>query len=162
MKKLVVFYSFTGNTRLIAENIAQAIGAELLELKPKNEPEKKFMKDLWCTKELLTKSKPDLLPFDKNLEDYDLIFIGTPIWAWTYASPLNAFFSKYPLSNKKIALFCCHGGSKGKFFDRIKKALDKNQIIAESDFIEPSRRNTETNIKKAKEWAQETVTRCLS
>ncbi len=48
MKKLVIFYSFEGNTKLIAENIAQAIGADLLELKPKKKMKSKgFMKFVW-------------------------------------------------------------------------------------------------------------------
>ena len=96
MKSLVIFYSFEGNTKLMAENIAQTAEADVLELKPKKEIQSKgFMKYFWGGKAAMMKEKPELLPFDKNIQDYDLIFIGTPVWAWTYSPPLNSFFSSY-------------------------------------------------------------------
>ena len=103
------------------------------------------------------KIKPELLPLDKNPKEYDVLFIGTPVWAWTYTPPLNTFFSSHSLSNKKIALFCCHGGGKGKIFDKMKKALKDNQILGEVDFREPLRRDTDINVQKAKEWARKVM-----
>lgn len=154
MKKLVIFYSFEGNTRRIAETIAETVNADILELKPQKEAKTKgFMKYLWAGKEALMKAKPDLLPLEKNPGDYDVLFIGTPVWVLSYSPPLNTFFSTNPIQNKKIALFCCHGGGKGKIFDKMKKALNNNQILGEIDFVEPLKKNTDTCIEKAKEWA---------
>jgi len=158
MKKLVVYYSFEGNTKLIAENIARAIEADILELKPKTEIKSKgFMKYLWGGRQIMQKIKPGLFPLDKDPKEYDILFIGTPVWAWTYTPPLNTFFSSQSLSNKKIALFCCHGGSKGKIFDKMKEALKNNQILGEVDFQDPLKRDTDMNIKKAKEWANKII-----
>ncbi|MFH1472213.1 MAG: hypothetical protein ABIF85_04880 [Nanoarchaeota archaeon] len=58
------------------------------------------------------REKPALLPFDKDPKDYDMIFIGTPVWAFSYSAPFNTFFHETELKNKKIALFICHGGGK--------------------------------------------------
>ncbi|MDO9399835.1 MAG: flavodoxin [bacterium] len=156
MKILIIFYSFEGNTKLIAENIAKTINADILELKLKKETTPKgFMKYFWGGKEAIMKTKPELLPFDKNIQDYDILFIGTPVWAWTYAPPLNTLFSTCQIVNKKIALFCCCDGQKGKTFDQMKKALENNQILGEIDFQEPLKNNTDANIQRANKWAED-------
>ncbi len=158
MKKIVVFYSFEGNTRLIAENISKAVAADLLELKPKKEMKSKgFMKYVWGGKAAMMKTRPALFPFDKDIQKYDVLFIGTPVWAWTYAPPLNTFFSTHSLANKKIALFCCHGGGKGKIFDSMEEILKGNKIVGKIDFQEPLKKNTDANIKKAKKWAENII-----
>jgi flavodoxin len=158
MKVLVVFYSFEGNTKLIAENIAKAIDADILELKPKKEIiPKGFMKYFWGGKAAIMKATPELLPIEKNPQNYDILFIGTPVWAFTYAPPLNTFFSTSPVSNKKIALFCCHGGAKGRTFDKMKEALKGNQILSEINFRDPLKRNTSMHTQIAREWAENII-----
>ena len=158
MKKLIIFYSFEGNTKLIAENIAKAIDADILELKPEKEIKtKSFMKFFWGGKQAMMNEKPALLPFDINPEDYDLIFIGTPVWAWGPAPPFKTFFSTCNISNKKIALFCCHGGGKGKTIEKMKIALGQNDFIGQIDFRDPLKRKTEENVRKAVEWAEDVV-----
>lgn len=155
MKKLVVFYSLEGNTRRIAETIAKAVEADLLELKPQTEiPSQGFMKYVWGGRAAMMKTQPELCPIACDIQSYDVIFIGTPVWAWTYAPPLNTLFSTQSFSNKKVALFCCHGGGKGKIFDKMKTALKDSQVLGEIDFKEPLKNNTEANIEKAKNWAE--------
>ncbi len=155
MKKLIVYYSFDGNTKLIAEHIAKTIEADILELKPKDKTKPKgFAKYVWGGKQIMQRIKPELLPFDRNPAAYDILFIGTPVWAWNYAPALNTFFSKHAPLNKKIALFCCHGGGKGKIFDKMKQALKNNEFLGEIDFQDPLKRNKEANMLKAENWAK--------
>ncbi|MHA2009864.1 MAG: flavodoxin family protein [Promethearchaeota archaeon] len=82
VKVLVVFYSLTGNTKLIAESIKDALDTDILELKPVKElnPEggSKFF---WGGYQSTMKLKPKLKDFDLNPLEYDLIIIGTPVWA---------------------------------------------------------------------------------
>ena len=67
MKPLIVFYSFEGNTKLIAEKIAQTVDAEALELKPQKEIRTKgFMKYFWGGKQVLTKVKSKQFSFLMN------------------------------------------------------------------------------------------------
>ncbi len=154
MKKLVIYYSFEGNTKLMAESIAKAADAELLQLKPKKEIKSKgFMKYVWGGKAAMMKEKPKLLPLDKNQEDYDLIFIGTPVWAWSCAPPMNSFLFSYPIVDKKIALFCCHGGNKGNIFEKMRELLVGNEFIGEIDFRDPLKHDIEKDIRKAGDWA---------
>jgi flavodoxin len=158
MKKAVIFYSFEGNTKLMAETIAAAIGADLLELRPKKEIRSKgFMRYVWGGRAALMKIMPELLPFDKDVQGYDLIFIGTPVWAFTYAPPLRSFFAVHPLKDKKIAFFCCHGGGKGNIFGKVKTALKNCHILGEIDFKEPLRTNTAAHIAKARTWASDII-----
>jgi len=155
MKVLIIFYSFEGNTKLVANKIAKTVDADLLELIPKEDIKKGFMKYFWGGKQVLTKIKPELLPFDVNFDDYDFLFIGTPVWAGSYAPALNSFLNNNKFSNKKIALFCCHGGRKGNVFRKMKVALEGNKIISEIDFHDPKKKNTEVQLQKAENWTKE-------
>lgn len=158
MKKLVVFYSFEGNTKLMAETIAKEIDADVLEIKPEKEMKSRgFMKFFWGGKSVMTKEEPKLLPLDKNVEDYDLIFIGTPVWAWSYAPAFKSFFSNNKITDKKIALFCCHGGGKGKIFEKMKEQLENNEILGEIDFRDPLKRNSTEDIENVKIWAKDII-----
>jgi flavodoxin len=156
VKKLVVYYSLDGNTRFIARAIADSVGADVLELKVDAEPPKNsFMKYFWGGRQVMTKQIPSLIPFSQHPEDYDMLFIGTPVWAFSYAPALAAFFSRFSLKGKKVALFCCSGGMKGKTFERMKEKLFGNTFLGEKHFIEPLRRREEQAALEARTWAAE-------
>jgi len=157
MKKLVIFYSFEGNTKYIAENIAEAVGADMLELKPKKDVSSGgFMKYLLGGSQVVLGKKPELNDLDKNLEEYDVIFIGTPVWASNYAPSLRTFFSQVNLKNKKIALFCCNRGGVGKTFTAMREELKENHILGEIEFVDPIK-GQQGKASMAKEWALEIV-----
>ncbi len=155
MKKLVVYYSLDGNTRFIAGAIAEASGADMLELKLRNQPELKgFMKFFWGGRQVFTKQRPQLLAFEKDPQDYDVIFIGTPVWAFTYAPALASFFEQVNLRGKKIALFCCSGGGKGRILENMKDSLSGNEFVGEIHFVEPLRRDSKHCEEAARQWAE--------
>ena len=157
MKVLVVYYSLEGNTKFIAQKIAEAVGADLLGLKPKKETVKphSLSKYFWGGKQVMMKEKPELVSFDHNPEEYDLLFIGTPVWAWNFTPPVNTFLSTVELKDKKIALFCCHGGAKNKTLENMEAQLAGNKIIGKIDFKEPLKNNPEECTEQAKRWAIE-------
>ncbi len=161
MKKLVVYYSLSGNTQFIAENIADEIRADILRLRPKREIDPgSLWRYLWGGKQVVMKEKPELLPLDKNPQDYEVLFIGTPVWAFNYSPPLRTFLdlcAGMRLKSKKIALFCCYGGLKGNVFGNMKKALSGNEILGKKGFFEPLMFNEELNAIKARKWAKEIV-----
>jgi flavodoxin len=156
VKALVIYYSHDGNTRLIAQAIAEAIGADTLELKPTKEVASEgFAKFLWGGAQVMMKRTPSLLPFDKQPQEYDLLFIGTPVWAWTYTPPLRTFFSTTDLTGKKIALFCSYAGNKGTVLKDMKDALPGNSFVGEIDFVNPTGPETAASSQKASEWAKD-------
>lgn len=155
MKTLVVFYSFEGNTKYIAQGIAKEVGADLLELQPLEEPKKNgFMKYLWGGKQVMKKKEPELKSIDKNPNDYDLIYIGTPVWAWSYVPAFRTFLSKVHIEDKNIALFCCHGGGKGKVFEKFRECLGENKYLGQIDFKDPLKNNKDKDLEEAKKWAK--------
>jgi len=152
-KNLVVFYSYEGSTKIIAQTIAEVLNADMLECKPlKDIGFKGFMKYIWGGRQVIFKQRPRLETFEKNPEDYTIIIIGTPVWAFNYAPAIRTFLSRVMLKNKKIGLFCCHEGAKGKTLDNLKEVLSHNTIIGEIDFLNVEK-NQEENIVKAKNWA---------
>jgi flavodoxin len=154
MKTLVIYYSLSGNTKFIAETIAKTTKADLLELKPEEDINPKgFMKFLWGGKLVMSKKEPKLKPFSLDVTKYDLIIIGTPVWAWTFTPALRTFFSQNKLKNKKIALFCCHAGSKGKTFERMQEALGDNEYVGSIDFLEPLKTDRSKRAQEVSEWA---------
>lgn len=158
IKVLVVYYSFEGNTRFIAETVASEVNADLLELKPVKEIQGHgFMKYIWGGRQVVLKTKPELVPFEQKPEEYDLIFIGTPVWAFTFAPPLNTFLSDVHLSGKKIALFCCDEGGLGKTFTHFTERLTGNQIISQMEFLAPLKKEQRSSAAAAREWAGKVI-----
>ena len=95
MASLVVYYSLEGSTKLIAD-IATALGADLLELKPVKEEinPKSFLKFFWGGRQVVLKKIPELVPYERDIGKYDLIVIGTPVWAFNYAPPIRLTFRR--------------------------------------------------------------------
>jgi len=154
MKTLVIYYSLEGDTKLIADAVAKSTGADVLEIRPKKEIPKNILKLFFGGKQSMMKEKPELLPLDKNPADYDLLFIGTPVWAWNMSAPIRSFLSSAKLAGKKIGLFCCNGGQKGKTFDEMERILSENAVVGEIEFKEPLKHDKEADAKKAGEWAK--------
>ncbi len=70
-----------------------------------------------------------------NPEDYDLIFIGTPVWAFNYCPPIRTFFKEFKFNNKKVVVFCTHDGGMKNTLNNMKDALVGNDVIGELDII---------------------------
>ncbi|CAB1245582.1 Flavodoxin [Clostridiaceae bacterium BL-3] len=159
-KVLVVYYSLEGNTKLIAEAISKAVSGDILQIKPKKDinPKSK-MRYLIGGKKSITKEKPELLPYDIKAEDYDVLFIGTPVWAGNFAPAMRSFFAGTNLKHKKIALFSCNGGGNGKTFENMKSELQGNEFLGEIEFKNPLKNDPEKNVEKAKKWAEDVCKR---
>ena len=152
----MIFYSFTGNTRLIAETIKNAINADIQEIKPVKELDPESgMRFMLGGMQASLKLKAKLKPININPIDYELIFIGSPIWAWQVSPPIRSLSKMYDFSNKKIAIWCCCGGKGIKAMKRINKLFRNAKIIGNKIFQEPLTVNTEEAKKVAREWAED-------
>jgi flavodoxin len=152
-KKLIVYYSLTGNTQFIAETLRDSIEADILEVKPINELNAdsgtRFM---WGGYQSTMKKKPKLMDFDINPLEYDLIILGTPVWAWNISPPMRSFLSKFDLTDKKVALWMCHAGDGVKAMIRFKEVLKSANIIDSISFQQPLQNDSDTNKEKAIAW----------
>lgn len=156
MKKiLVVYYSFEGNTEFIAEAIAGALDADIQRLKPiKDLKSKGFSKFVWGGRQVVRKKKPELEPLDKNPDDYEMLIIGTPVWAFNYTPAVRSFLAKYPLKGKKIAIFCTHQGGPKKTLANLEAALAGNTIVGKLDLPFVLEKEPEQKKARAIEWAK--------
>lgn len=156
-KICVVYYSLTGNTEFIAEIIAEEVNANLIKIRPKKEIKQKgLLRYLWAGKQILMKETPEIYNLEEDLNKYDIIIIGTPVWAYTFSPPIRGFFSKVSLKNKKVALFCTFDGNKGNVLSRMEKELIKDKIIGEESFLRVKNNHISAE-QIAKEWARKIV-----
>lgn len=152
MKRLIVFYSLEGNTEYIADTIAEKISADKLKLVPKKAySDKGFAKFFWGGKSAVMAEKPELEPYDANLDDYDEIVIGFPVWAGNITPPIRTFVSDNmeALKKKKISTFACESGAGAeKAFDKLKVLLGIEEFSATAIFIDPKAKPSEENTLK--------------
>lgn len=155
-KIIVVYYSFEGSTKAIAQVLAQQLNADLLEIKPVKEIQSKgFSKFIWGGSQVVMGKKPELIPLSKNLDNYDLVFVGTPIWASTYAPPIKTLLEDDYIKGKKVAYFYCHQGGPGKAVEKARAVIEKkNTFIGANDFLNPNK-NWEASSERAKLWAEQ-------
>jgi flavodoxin len=155
MKTIIVYYSLDGNVKLLSETIAQELQADLLPLRLKKEIKSdSFMKYFWGGKQVVMKELPELEEFDFNPVDYDLIILGTPVWAASYTPALRSFLEKIDLSSKKVAFFCSHEGGSGLTITNLKNRLRSSEVISSTDFLAPLKKGKEAALEKARGWAK--------
>ncbi len=131
MKSLVVYYSFSGNTRSLAEDIALITDADICELIPEITYTFSYntaVKEL--RHEIETGHCPKLTVETFDVSDYELIFIGSPNWLKSFAPPIRTFLSILDLDSKIIVPFCTHGGGGfGKMIDDYRSILANSHIL---------------------------------
>lgn len=158
MKNLIVYYSYEGNTEIIAKEIQEEIGGDILKLVPKKEKKtKSLFRFVWGGIQVYMTKKPELEKYQIDLSKYDNIFIGSPCWFGTYAPPINTFISENHLENKKIYLFVCNGGNMRNTWKNYEDALKGNQIVSKIDFVYPIKNGIDEAKSKARNWAKETI-----
>ena len=115
-KKLVAYFSASGTTEKIAEMIAEATAADLFEILPKQPYTKADLN--WMDKKSRSsvemsdkKFRPEISNPDAQVDKYDKIILGFPIWWYVAPTIINTFLEKYDFSGKKIVLFATSGGS---------------------------------------------------
>jgi flavodoxin len=111
-KILVVYFSHSGNTREIANQIHKSVSGDIFEIQAvKPYPHDYDAAVKQARQELDSGYKPALKTKIENIKSYDLFFIGYPIWWGTVPAPVRTFLSEYDFSGKTIAPFCTHEGS---------------------------------------------------
>ena len=134
-KKLVAFFSASGVTAQAARSLADAAGADLYEIKPavpySNADLDWMNKKSRSSIEMNDKaSRPAIADTDAHVADYDVVFVGFPIWWYIAPTIINTFLERYNFSGKKIVLFATSGGSGfGKTVSNLQPSAPNAKII---------------------------------
>ena len=130
MKPLIVYYSYSGITRRLAEDIALITDGDLRELNPQKPYSFSYNTAVKEARAEIEKGYcPPLLQGAEPIEDTDVIFVGSPNWLKTFAPPVLSFLRSVDLSGKTIIPFCTHGGGGfGRMIEDYKREC-KNSII---------------------------------
>jgi len=113
MKSLVVYYSLTGKTRLVAEAIAEALNATLLEIEERRPIPFPFVY-LSGGFAAFTNRGSKINPIDVDLKQYERIFVGSPVWAYRPAPAINSFMYKTNFEGRSVIPFFTMGGDDSK------------------------------------------------
>ena len=126
MKKLVVYFSASGVTKKVAEKLANAVSADLYEIVPEQPYTEADLN--WMDKNSRSSiemkdhsSRPAIKGKLENMEEYDVIYVGFPIWWYVAPTIINTFLESYDFSNKTIIPFATSGSSgMGNTVDELK------------------------------------------
>lgn len=135
-KLLVAYFSASGVTAAAAKKLAAAVDADLLEIKPEI-PYTDADLD-WTNKNSRSSlemnnpaSRPAIAAQAANMEQYDAVFVGFPIWWYTAPTIIHTFLESYDFSGKTIIPFATSGGSNlGKTNDRLKASCPGATVVA--------------------------------
>ena len=150
MKKLVVFYSRTGNTKFVAEEIAKKLKADIDKILDEKDRKRKIIGWIVAGRDGMKKSLTEI-KYKKNPNDYDLVIIGTPIWGWSMTPAIRTYLTNNKFKN--VAFFLTYGGNYKDTFKEMKE-LSK-EPLATLDIIDKDiKDNKEQVFKKIKEFCE--------
>ena len=135
-KKLIVYFSYTGNTKKIANIIKDKLNCDIVELIPK-EPYSKDYQTVVDEEQRLEGSNHlrEYKDINVNLDDYDTIIVGTPVWWYRECPVIRTFLTNNDLSNKRIIPFATNAGWLGKTFIEIKKMCPNSKVENEKNIV---------------------------
>ncbi len=115
-KKLVAYFSASGVTKRYAETLAKAADADLFEIKPSvpytnDDLDWKNSKSRSSVEMKNPDSRPEIAEKLSNMDEYDTVFVGFPIWWYVAPTIINTFLESYDFSGKTIIPFATSGGS---------------------------------------------------
>lgn len=109
-KILVLYYSQTSNTKAVAEEIKNRLGADIEEVTAKVPYDGTFQETIErSAKEREEGAYPEIDSIKSDIASYDVIFLGYPIWFGTYAPPITTLLNRIDLNGKKVVPFCTFG-----------------------------------------------------
>lgn len=156
LKTAVIYFSLDGNTRHLAEIIAESTGGTLIEIRPERKQEQESsLKHIWGSKQVTLPEEPSIIPVEEEFERYDLLFLGTPVWAGGAAPPICTFIKEREFFRKEFALFVSYSGRTGRVFQELRKRLAGNEILGEIGVREPLEQSGSELEERIRAWARE-------
>lgn len=157
MKTAVVYYSLEGNTEYAALKVAEALGADVIRIRPRKAyPTEGFKKFFHGGKDATFKSRPELEPYSFSRDDHDLVILCSPVWAGTLTPPLRSFLAENDLRGMKVAVMVSSsGGNTAKCISQIREAAGVGTLEAEVSLVDPKTRPSEENERRIAAFIEE-------
>ena len=154
-KVLVAYFSASGITKKVAQNLAAAADADIYKIKPlklyTNSDLDWMNPNSRSSIEMKNhNSRPEMITDNLSISQYDTIFLGFPIWWYIAPTIINTFLEKHDFSNKKIVIFATSGGSGfGKTVDKLKPSVSQSTEIIEGKVFNPN-----SSTEELKKWVE--------
>lgn len=136
MNKLIVYFSYTNHTKLIAEKIKENLNCDILEIKtvvPYSNDYQTVVDDKQNSE--ASNHLPEIENINMDLNKYDEIIVGTPVWWYKPSPAVRTFLTQNDLSDKTIIPFATNAGWLGKTFDEIKKLCPNSMVKKEMNIV---------------------------
>lgn len=143
MKGIIIYYSYSGNTKLIADYLSKKYGFDEVMLKPQKDYTNDY--DALVNEEEKKMHDKELVPIENiniNLNDYDIVVLGSPVWWYHIHGTLRTFLNNYNLDDKKVYAYATNGGWVGD----AKK--DYEEYVKLINFLDIPFKGKEIQIKK--------------
>ena len=157
-KALILYYSYEGSTKKLAEYLAGELKIDVEKVTPVKELHSKgFSKYIWGGAQVTMKLAPKLIPIKSNLDQYDLILVGSPIWAGTFAPPIYSLFKNGLIRDKKVGYFYSHGGGATGSSEKAQEVISENNTYISGFSCPFVERDYETIKLELLEWAKNII-----
>lgn len=144
-KSLIIYYSLSGNTKMVANLLQELVGGDIMEIKTvRPYPEDFHAVVEQAREERRTNFLPPIQPLDFNPQNYDTIYLGFPIWGNTIPQPMATFLSQNNLAGKTIVPFCTHDGyGVGRAFQIVSECCPDAMLLDGFDMLGADARNAQ-------------------
>lgn len=136
MNKLIVYFSYTNHTKIIAEKIKESLGCDILEIKtvvPYSNDYQTVVDDEHNGE--VSNHLPEIEDINVDLSKYDEIIIGTPVWWYRPAPAIRTFLTQNDLSGKRIIPFATNAGWLGRTFNEINALCPNSNVENEMNIV---------------------------
>lgn len=151
-KTLVIYYSLTGKTKDIALQIQELTNADIYEIKPIEEIKQSPALYIQSKKQISSGNYPKITNDFPNIDNYDTIFIGSPIWWYTASTPVLEFLNIFDFSGKNVVPFSTQGSNYGTYFEDFKAKAKNANILEGQSFNNLKKEYNEAVKNKIIDW----------
>lgn len=153
---MIVYFSKTGNTKFVAEEIVKLTGSEIDEIVEVGEKRDGPVAYMLSGLSSMFKKKSNIQKAGKNPRDYDLIYIGSPMWGWNLVPAVRSYLTNNQITGKKLALFCTSAGKgESRVFSSIKELTKDCDVVGELSVYERELKDKEKAKSKINNWVSQ-------
>lgn len=151
-KVLVIYYSYSGKTRDIAEKIKRITDGDIYEIKTVEPMPSGAMLHIAVKNQLKDKKYPELVKDFPDINKYDVVFVGAPVWWYTVATPALSFLDSYDFNHKNVVPFSTEGSNEGTFFEDFSKMAKNAVILPKKSFNNMAKKYDDAVNNKIIDW----------